>query len=863
MMSAILAVVLVGILWVKLRWLTAELLIPGFPLHQASRSATLAVLLVLVAPIVSLGPQGAWIAFLVLDLLVTILALADLWHFRFYGDVLSVASLSDAPQLWRVLPALIVLVRSTDYILLVDVGAGLLLYPWVRQAASNGYGSPLFSVGGFAIAGLIAAIPSVRLFKSDPEEVFEYVFQRRQVVSAIGLLPYHAYDCVMHLIYSFSTQVKAAVEIPRIEELIAERRGIRAESPLFGSARGLNIIVISAESLQGFTIGFELEGREVAPNLAGFARESLQFTRFHDQTHLGTTADAEWMALQSLYPPARGAVSTRFAANVFRALPRVLADHGYETVSACAEPPDFWNMRQMHPRLGFQRTFFEPDYKPGKWVGIGLADDEFFEQTVPKLEALEQPFFSYLITSSVHAPFTLPTSLQRFDPGQLRGTAVGNYLQAIHYFDDAFGRFIARLDKVGLLNRSLLVVFGDHQAHISNELKAAGIPPSPPGRTESDSKALESYRHWTTTHDVPLLIRFPDAASCGVRETPGGHLDIAPTIMSLAGITEDRTVMLGSDLTATRRAPLVFRDGSVVDGDSIFIHAANRCYDYRTGAPVLCESKTRISLARRDLEASDAIMNGNLIKRILGGGKTESPVAPPARVLVVAHRGNSMHLPENTMLAISSAFDVGADIVEVDVRLSRDGVPVVIHNDTLEETTDGRGLVVEKTLAELKTLDAGAWKNPRFKGERIPKFEEALEAARGRGRLLIDVNAEGIAYLIARIYRRLAIPEVDAVIGAWTSAQINEFAQAMPGALILHSSGAPDHSDFDGFKALGARGFEIGDCWPPRFIQAARRNGMTVIAYTVNDEGTMRRLIRMGVDGIETDDPELAVRVRP
>jgi lipoteichoic acid synthase len=861
MMSAVFGVVWVAVLWAKLRWLTAELLIPGFPLHQASRSSTLSVLLILIAPIISMSPQAAWIALLVLDILLTILALADVWHFRFYGDVLSMASLSDLPQLRRVWPAVGALIRSKDHLMLVDIGAGLLLFPLVRGISDDGFRSSLFAVGGFATAGLMAAIPALRLLKSDPEEVFEYIFQRRQVVGAIGLLPYHAYDLGISSIQYFSKRMKAGIDLPEIEQLVTERRSIGEQSPFFGAARGLNIIVVSAEALQGFTIELEIDGHPLAPNLAAFSKESLKFTQFHDQTHLGTTADAEWMALQSLYPPGRGAISTRFSANEFWALPSILVEHGYATVSACAEPPDFWNMRQMHPRLGFQKTYFDPDYKAAEWVGIGLPDDEFFEQTVVKLEEAEQPFFSYLITSSVHAPFALPLSLRHFDPGRHHGTIVGDYFQSIHYFDSAFGGFIDHLKKTGLLDRSLIVVFGDHQAHISKEFAEAGLSPSPSAQNDSDTTDFEFYRQWKTTHDVPLLIRFPNAAHCGVRETPGGHLDIAPTIMSFAGIMEDRAVMLGSDLTVTRQAPLIFRDGSVVDGSRIFIQTTNRCYDYKTGVPMKGDLRNLASLARHDLEVSDEIIHRNLIRRIAGIDASETMVPPPAQVLVIAHRGDSKKFPENTLLAINSALDIGSDIVEVDVRLSRDGVPIIIHNDTLDETTNGQGLVAEKTVAELKSLDAGEWKNPRFKGERIPTLEEALELVRGRGRLLIDVNAEGIADMIARIYRRLAVPEEEAVIGAWTGAQIQDYARAMPRALILHSSGRPDHSDFTGFKTLGARGFEIGDCWPPKFIRAARRNGMTVIAYTINDEGTMRRLIRMGVDGIETDDPELAASV--
>jgi glycerophosphoryl diester phosphodiesterase len=253
------------------------------------------------------------------------------------------------------------------------------------------------------------------------------------------------------------------------------------------------------------------------------------------------------------------------------------------------------------------------------------------------------------------------------------------------------------------------------------------------------------------------------------------------------------------------------------------------------------------------------------VSEFIPAATTSGRPAVPAAPLIVAHRGNSVRFPENTLAAIHSAFDLGADIVEVDVQSSRDGVPFVFHNETLDETTDGNGIACSRTLAELKQLDAGSWMEARFSGERIPSFEEALEASRQRGRLLIDVNCGGIAREIAASYRRLGVPEDAAIIGAWTDGEIEEFVCEMPRALVLRAGAAAEHCDshyFDRFKALGVRGFEIGGHCPQPFVEAAHAAGMLVIAYTVNDEATMRRLIRIGVDGFETDDPALGVLVR-
>ena len=112
------------------------------------------------------------------------------------------------------------------------------------------------------------------------------------------------------------------------------------------------------------------------------------------------------------------------------------------------------------------------------------------------------------------------------------------------------------------------------------------------------------------------------------------------------------------------------------------------------------------------------------------------------RPWVVAHRGYSGLYPENTASAFEAAIGAGADMIELDVCLTKDRIPVVIHDQTLERTTDGHGLVSEFTLSELKKLDAGSWFSPKFKGESIPTLEEILLQIRGKISVNIEIKPE-------------------------------------------------------------------------------------------------------------------------
>lgn len=116
------------------------------------------------------------------------------------------------------------------------------------------------------------------------------------------------------------------------------------------------------------------------------------------------------------------------------------------------------------------------------------------------------------------------------------------------------------------------------------------------------------------------------------------------------------------------------------------------------------------------------------------------------RILLGGHRGNAAECPENTLASFQSAIDLGVDVIEFDVHLSDDGGLPVIHDHLLDRTTNGSGLVRDQTMAELKRLDAGSWKDPRFAGERIPSIDEVLDLARGKVGVAIEIKNLPLPY---------------------------------------------------------------------------------------------------------------------
>jgi glycerophosphoryl diester phosphodiesterase len=232
------------------------------------------------------------------------------------------------------------------------------------------------------------------------------------------------------------------------------------------------------------------------------------------------------------------------------------------------------------------------------------------------------------------------------------------------------------------------------------------------------------------------------------------------------------------------------------------------------------------------------------------------------RTLVVGHRGAMAYAPENTFASFELALEQGADLIELDVHLSRDGQVVVIHDERLERTTSGQGWVGEQTAAQLQQLDAGAWFAPAYAGQRIPLLSEVLDWARGRTRLAIEIKNAPIFYAgiearIVALLARHAMRERALVISFDHQAlrRVRELdAGVLTGALYSCRPAEP----LGLAAAAGAQVLEPH--WSfvrAEDVAAAHAAGLKVSTWATSEPDLLRRLIAAGVDGIATNHPDL------
>jgi glycerophosphoryl diester phosphodiesterase len=227
----------------------------------------------------------------------------------------------------------------------------------------------------------------------------------------------------------------------------------------------------------------------------------------------------------------------------------------------------------------------------------------------------------------------------------------------------------------------------------------------------------------------------------------------------------------------------------------------------------------------------------------------------PDKLFCFGHRGAAGHEPENTVRSVRRALELGADGVEVDVHFA-DGQLVVIHDDTLERTTNGHGRVAKKSFDYLRSLDAGA-------GERIPTLAEIFNAVNRRAVINVELKgphtAAPVAALIAEYVNRHGWSYDDFLVSSFDHARIREAKQLRPeiriGALIEKTPrGLAQFAE-----ALGAWSLHAGKrCVTPKLVADAHQRGLKVFVYTVNQPGEIARMKALGVDGVFSDFPERA-----
>jgi glycerophosphoryl diester phosphodiesterase len=224
---------------------------------------------------------------------------------------------------------------------------------------------------------------------------------------------------------------------------------------------------------------------------------------------------------------------------------------------------------------------------------------------------------------------------------------------------------------------------------------------------------------------------------------------------------------------------------------------------------------------------------------------------------IVAHRGSCVDRPECTLSACRRAIEAGATAVEVDVRSTKDGKLVLLHDETLDRTTNGTGRVGDRTLAEIKTLDAGSWFDARFKNERVPTLAEVLMLCRDKCDLLLDLKEQGDEYVrrVAAEVKQHGDPK-RIIVGGRSVEQVKQFRALLPEARFLGL--IPETRNIEAFAAAGCDTIRLWPKWlgDETLVPRVRRAKVKLhIGDPTGSIETVSPLLKHRPDSMSSDDP--------
>lgn len=392
-----------------------------------------------------------------------------------------------------------------------------------------------------------------------------------------------------------------------------------------------NVLAIHAESIQTFLLDLKIGSQEVTPNLKKLADEGIFFSNFYSQESVGTSSDSEFTYSTSLLPATMGTVFINYNDREFVSMQKLLSQKGYYTFSMHGNNGDFWKRDIMHPNLGYQEFYDAATYKIDEIVGLGLSDKSFFKQSINKIKAIasqNERYYGTLIMLTNHTPFTslgennlVNLELTYKQNGQivdhLENTKVGHYLESAHYADEAIGEFIENLDKEGLLDNTVIIIYGDHDAKLNKKAYDLLYNYDIKNKTlkeSTDPTYINIDQNWIDINrKVPFIIWTKDKISNEKVDEITGMIDVLPTLGNMFGIYNK--YQLGHDIFSVRDNIVVFPKGNWMTNKLYFDAQREEYYQIDDPSPVsLALIKKNNEYATKLIELSNDIIRYDLIK---------------------------------------------------------------------------------------------------------------------------------------------------------------------------------------------------------------------------------------------------------
>ncbi len=611
--------------------------------------ADLAFILIIGAFAYFFKPKNRFKYFITWSVILTLVCLINSIYYTNYVSFTSFSLLATSLQLGGVTGALKTIMELKDF---CYIWAPLSLIFVHRKLLKQNYYSkikiknkPKVSV----LKALVAAVIVLGFFVSgltgtDISRLYKQ-WNREYVVMKFGIYVYQGNDLIASLKPQISPLFGYDQAAKEFRDYYKENKIEDKTNEYTDIFKGKNVIAIHAESIQNYLLDTEINGKAIAPNLKKLAGEGMYFSNFYSQESVGTSSDTEFTYSTSLLPASSGTVFVSYWDREYPSIQKLLKEENYYVFSMHANKGNMWNREVMHKQLGYNRFYnYDNDYKLDENIGLGLSDKSFFKQSVQKIKNIankNEKFYGLLIMLTNHTPFEGVEDQTDLDltyhytkkdditgeetpvtNNYLKDTTLGKYFTTAHYADEAIGEFVEELDKEGLLEDTVLVIYGDHDAKIKRseyDYYYNYDPQTDSKRNKNDPEYKEFTKYdYELNRKVPFIIwtKDEDLRKKINKEitTVTGMYDVLPTLGNMLGIYDEYA--LGHDIFSEEDHYVVFPNGNWIT-DKMY-------YDSQNGQAIVFDEESVISkdyiakyteIAEKEIAVSNDIIVHDLIKK--------------------------------------------------------------------------------------------------------------------------------------------------------------------------------------------------------------------------------------------------------
>ncbi len=558
------------------------------------------------------------------SIILTLTCIINSIYYTYYSSYASFSLLATSTAIVDVGDAIVEnVLQFKDIIFVWNI---ILMYILVRHYKKNNYKEAStnrkIAKKVLCVALLTIAVTSIFITEGEWSSLTK-IWRRKERVTTFGIYTYQLSDLISSLRPGLDNLFGYDQALKEVKDFYKEKQknNTETENKYTNIFEGKNVIVIHAESLQTITMNQTYNDQELTPNLNKLAREGIFFNNFYSQVGVGTSSDAEFTFATSLMPSSNGTVFINYYDNEYETIQKLFKQQDYQVYSMHGNKGSFWNRNIMHQNMGYDHFFSEEEYIIDETIGLGLSDKSFFHQSIAKIKNINNqgnPYYITLLTLSNHTPFSDLELMEEYDTGYLNNTQLGNYFRSVHYADSAIGNFIEELDQNNLLDNTVIIIYGDHDARIDYKYYDMMYNYDAINKRilTSTDIGYTPYNEYDYQLDkkVPFIIWTKDKQFHEVIDTPMGMLDVLPTLGNMFNIHSP--YQIGNDIMNLDDNTVVFTDGSFLTKK--LYYNASKQESYPINNAIISDKyiRKRNQYADKIIEVSNNIINYDLIKEL-------------------------------------------------------------------------------------------------------------------------------------------------------------------------------------------------------------------------------------------------------